>query len=300
MHDRAIRYVVLAARYGSLTAAAQRIGVTQSAITKSIGDLERRLGFLIFDRTARGVIVTREGRAFIERASRVLDDLDRLMRATHRSDPFAGPLRIGVGPAVLEWLVLKPVAEMIKRYPQVKIDVRSATFDGMVEQLRNSTVDVALGLDAAWAEQPDFRREPMSVMRTSYFVRHGHPLLKKRQVVRADLAKYDFVAPSISRPYGADIREIYESAGVDPDTRMHAVDYWPLVRLMVSKSNAIGVTLISHGKSEAFQSRFGLIDLDPPITPSLVCCAVRMRWERPMVVRAFIDVCRESLQQMLK
>lgn len=152
MHDRAIQYVVLAARYGSFTAAADRVGVTQSAITKSVGELEQSLRIVIFERTARGVLVTQEGRAFVDRASRLLEDFDQLMRAQQRIDPFAGPLRIGVAPAVLEWVLMKPIAEMLRRHPQVKIDINSSNFDRMVDQLRNGNVDIVLGLDAAWAE----------------------------------------------------------------------------------------------------------------------------------------------------
>ncbi len=49
MLDRRLQYVVSTARYGSFTAAAERIGVTQSAITKSVADLERQLGSVSVD-----------------------------------------------------------------------------------------------------------------------------------------------------------------------------------------------------------------------------------------------------------
>ena len=55
MIDRRLQYVVSTARYGSFTAAAERVGVTQSAITKSVADLERQLGYSIFTRTARSL-----------------------------------------------------------------------------------------------------------------------------------------------------------------------------------------------------------------------------------------------------
>jgi DNA-binding transcriptional LysR family regulator len=299
MQDRVIRYVVFAARYGTFTAAAERIGVTQSAITKSIGELEQTLGFAIFERTARGVLVTTEGSAFVERASRLLEDLDQLMRAPQRVDPYAGPLRVGIGPAVLEWLLMKPIAEVFRRYPQVKIEMSSATFDRTVEQLRNGSIDVALGLEAAWAELPEFRRDKMPQMTSTYFTRLGHPLLEMTNVPRSELAKYDFVVPSISRPYGADIRDIFESQGVDPKTRMHSVDYFPLVKLMVSRSDAVGVTSPNYAKTPEFTSRFGAIDLEEPIHPEYLCCATRARWEPIPIVRAFISACRETLPKFL-
>ena len=90
-------------REGSFTAAAAAVGVSQPAVTKSIADLEREVGYAIFYRTASGAIPTEEGRTLIERAIRVLDDVRELLRTPLKySDPYAGKLRIGVCPAPLE------------------------------------------------------------------------------------------------------------------------------------------------------------------------------------------------------
>ena len=108
MVDRRLLYIVSTARYGSFTAAAERVGVTQSAITKSVAELERELGYSIFNRTARGVFLTDEGRTFVERAARILEDTRELFRGmSPGSDPYEGTLRIGVCPASLEWLLGK-------------------------------------------------------------------------------------------------------------------------------------------------------------------------------------------------
>lgn len=140
----------------------------------------------------------------------------------------------------------------------------------------------------------------LPLLRTAYFVRLGHPLLEKRQVLRSDLAQYDFVVPAVSRPSGTDIRDIFESEGIEPVSRMHAVDYFPLVKLMVARSDAIGVVSVNHGRSPAFAAKFGLIDLKRPITPSALCCAVRTRWDPPPIVRSFIAACRKTLPEVLQ
>ena len=59
---------------GSFSGAAKAVGVTQSAVTKSVADLEQQVGFAIFNRTSRGVAMTPEGRDFIDRAARLLAD----------------------------------------------------------------------------------------------------------------------------------------------------------------------------------------------------------------------------------
>lgn len=91
MLDSRLHYVVAVARSGTFTAASQAIGLTQLAITKSVADLEREIGYAIFFRTSRGVILTENGRDFIDRAARLLEDARELLKGSlQRNDPFAG------------------------------------------------------------------------------------------------------------------------------------------------------------------------------------------------------------------
>ena len=65
MIDPRLKHVVAAARRGSFRAAAQSIGVTQSAVTKSIGKLERQVGYSIFHPTSRAAVLTERSRDFV-------------------------------------------------------------------------------------------------------------------------------------------------------------------------------------------------------------------------------------------
>src|SRR5580692_11579025 len=98
MLDPRLNHLVAVARCGSFTAAAQSIGVSQSAVTKGVADLERQLGYSLFHRTARGALLTEKGSDFLERAARLLEDARELLEGSPNSDPYAGTLRIGVAP----------------------------------------------------------------------------------------------------------------------------------------------------------------------------------------------------------
>jgi DNA-binding transcriptional LysR family regulator len=294
--DRRLLYVVATARYGSFTAAADRVGVTQSAITKSVADLERQLGYSIFNRTARGVILTDEGRSFVERASRLLDEAQDLMRgASAGSDPYNGVLRIGVCPASLEWLLVEPLSTLIARHPRIRLDIVGGSFDKIVQQLRAGAVDVALGYEAAFLEQPDFRRETLPPMLTTFFVRRGHPILDCEEITQAEIAKYDLISPSGSSPYDYMWRQIYEEAGVDPQERLHIVDYFPIVERLVRSTDAISVVSIHYTHTSFFKRHFASIPFLNMLPPSPLCCATRLRWSPRPPVRAFIKACRERL-----
>ena len=296
MLDRRLSHVVAAARQGSFTLAAEQVGVTQSAITKSVADLERDLGFLIFNRTARGTVLTEEGRAFVERAARLLDEARDLLKGRSAShDPYGGILRVGVCPASLEWQLTEPVGLLLARHPAIRLQVSGSDFERMVQQLRTGAVDVVLGYDAAFSEQPDLRREPLPPLRTTLFARRGHPILKCDPVTTVDIASYPFVSPSDSQPYGATFRDWFESQGFDANQRIHIIDFFPLARRIIATTDAIGVIAVQFTHSEEFNRRFARVPFleSRPLAP--LCWAVRTRWEPRPAVRAFVKACRETL-----
>lgn len=294
MLDRRLVHVVATARYGSFTAAAGSVGVTQSAITKSIAELERQLGYVIFNRTARGVSLTEEGRSFVERATRLLDDANELLKGkSGDNDPYAGVLRIGVCPASMEWLMVEPVSLLVQRHPKLRLDISASSFEHMVQQLRTGSVDVALGIEAAFSEQPDFRRDSLGTLESTFYVRKGHPLLDYEEVTPHDIAQHVMITPSLTRPYGTVFREIYESQGVAANSRMHIIDHFAIAKRIVSRTDAIGVVAVPYTELDVFKQRFSTIPYRGPLQQASLCCAVRARWEVRPAVRAFMKACRE-------
>jgi DNA-binding transcriptional LysR family regulator len=295
MPDRRLHNVVAVARAGSFTKAARTVGITQSGLTKSIADLERELGYSLFHRVARGALLTEQGREFVERASRLLEDTRILLKGDGEKDPFAKVLRIGVCPASLEWLLADPLAALLRRHPKIIFDLAGSSFERVVQLLRNGGVDVAIGFEDAFVEWSDFKRTPIAHLLTQPFVRKGHPILECNPVLNSDFAKYDFIAPSDSRPYDALIRGLYENQGIPWQRHVHMVDNFAIVKLLVSTSDAIGVTTSRYAASPGFAASFARIPGPSLFTPAKLCCAIRSRWEPSAPVKAFLRVIQERL-----
>ena len=296
MLDSRLTYLVAVARAGSFTAAAQAVGVTQSAITRSIADLEKEIGFSIFFRTSRGVIPTERGGDFVTRAARLLEDARELIKGgSGGADAFAGTLRIGVCPPALEWWLIEPLVALLGKHGGIRYDISSANFETIVQHLRSGALDVAVGFDAAFTGWSDLRREPIGALRSGLFTRKAHPLAGRDRVSARDLAAFDIISPSESRPYGEIIRDLYEAEGVDWHDRVHRVDFFPTVQRIVERSDAVGIVALSHAASDRFRARFALlpgVDLFPSAP---LCCAVRVRWPPKPATRAFIAAVRRGL-----
>lgn len=296
MLDRRFVHVVTTAQCGSFTAAAERLGLTQSAITKSVGDLENQIGYPIFTRVARGVILTEDGRQFVERATQLIDESQELMRGSlGGSSRFSGVLKIGVCPASVDWLLVEPLTWLATRYKNLRFNVTTSSFNRTVEKLRSGAIDVALGFDDAFRQEADFTCERLPVMRTALFVRKGHPILEGGKIDRAALSRFEIIFPSESRPYGTVMRQIYEQADIDAQTKMHFIDSFQITSKLVASTNAIGIVSIPYTHSEAFKRRYVAIPFPFEAEPAQLCCATRVRFPPRPATRAFIKACRERI-----
>ncbi len=157
---------------------------------------------------------------------------------------------------------------------------------------------MAIGYEAAFEGQPDFRREALPPIPTTFFVRHGHPILDCETVTMAELAKYSLISPSGSAPYDYFWNQIYEEAGVDPHEKLHIIDYFPIVTRLVQETDAIAVVAVNYTNSRTFKSQFACVpyvDSFKALPLSPLCCATRLRFNPRPTVRAFIKACRERL-----
>lgn len=297
MLDRRFNHVIAVAHYGSFTRAAEQTGITQSGITKSIADLEQELGYPLFYRTSKGAVQTEAGRDFVDRAVRLLEDARALLTSDReRNDPFAVTLRIGVCPASLEWFLADPLAALLKRHPSIRFEVIASTFERIIHLLRTGAVDVAVGFEDAFDEWGEVKQERIAELEVTPFVRKAHPILGNPGPTHDDMARFDFVTASDSRPYGSIIRNIFENAGVGPWQRhVHVIDYFPIVKRIVATSNAIGVTTVAYSRSQSFQASYAVVPGDSPFPPAPICCATLSRWDPTPPVRSFLSVMRERL-----
>lgn len=127
----------------SLSVAARHLGVTPSAVSKTLSKLEARLGVRLLNRTTRQVSLTEDGRGFLERCRRILAEVRDAEAAVSRSrtEP-GGRVRLSCPPGVFRKLLAPRLGLLLERYPQLGLDValRDAWVDPMAEG-----VDISVG-----------------------------------------------------------------------------------------------------------------------------------------------------------
>src|SRR5687767_21232 len=115
-----IEFLTATVEAGSFAEAARRLGVTPSAVSRRVAQLERELGAQLLARTTRSLRLTDDGRAFYERCARALEELHEARDALARANRSpAGVLRVDAPTALGRELLVPRVPDFLARYPQV-------------------------------------------------------------------------------------------------------------------------------------------------------------------------------------
>jgi DNA-binding transcriptional LysR family regulator len=143
---RQLRYFVEIAEQGSFTAAADRLHVAQSALSRQIKELEEHLGTLLFERTARQPRLTLSGQAFLGRARSLLVDLAKAERLVQEvSKGMRGSVRMNHSSTVpLPGLLLKRLSVYLGNNPGVTIDIAQQSSEGQLEDIAEHRLEIGL------------------------------------------------------------------------------------------------------------------------------------------------------------
>ncbi|MFI1198372.1 LysR family transcriptional regulator [Streptomyces sp. BHT-5-2] len=191
---RLLRYFAAVAEEGRLTRAAQRLFVSQPALTKQIKQLEAQLGVVLFVRSRTGMALTEAGRALAERVPGLLADWDRMLRETKAAASRAERvLRVGFVASGANEATPGIVAEFARRRPGWRAEMRQAAWSDPSAGLAGAAVDVAL-VRLPFPGQDAVRVEPLFTEPRWVALADGHPLAAHEVIPFRELWDEPFVA----------------------------------------------------------------------------------------------------------
>ncbi len=288
MNAAKLKAIVAIDQHGSLTAAARSLGLTQSTISRSLADIEHEIGYALFDRRARDVVATDRGRGFINRAARIISDLDQLGEDARQSREAGETLiRVGVSPASMQGLLNKAIAALMRDHPDMRVHLAAMSAGGGARALRRGDIDVLVGPENALRSDDAFTIERLGALKTSLFTRKGHPLSERPAARQTDIVSYPVIAPDLMSWHTDQLRRMFSDAG-DSARQMHVIEYFPLVADIVAASDAVGVISAEYSESKAFMRRFNLLTT-AMFDPLNIGYATRKRWLPTPAMRALQD-----------
>lgn len=280
------------AHLGSFTAAGERLGYTQSAISRQIATLEGELGTPLFDRLARGVRLTEHGRALLPHAEAMLERLDTTRRdLTALTELTAGQLRVGAFDSANAALVPDALAAFRAAHPDVAISLTEGLAEHLLDLLTQGAIDLALV--ASYTEPADdsdrFDYRPLMADPVLVALPRGHRLARRRRLRLAELADEPWIAAR--RHAESTLLEACVRSGFQPRIE-YTVAAWTAKLGLVAAG--LGATLIPSLAARVTRPGIALVPLHPDDTPVRQVHTVTRRGRRmPPAVEAFETLLRE-------
>jgi DNA-binding transcriptional LysR family regulator len=289
MESQYVRHFLAAYDAGTFVAAADRLRLTQQAISKSISRLESQLGVRLFERDGRRVRPTPYAELFVPHARTIAAESDRFR--ADLEDMLGGrkgQLRIGVGPSPAAGLLADAIQELDEG-GEVRFSVAAGTYEKMIEDLVRGRLDLLVALRQVDRHDPLVREDVLGDVAYVVVAGANHRLAGKSKIALAEIVSERWLAGA---NIGA-VEQAYQASFAAAGTRMPRPE-------IETTSVLFAHATLDHGahvailpelmvRREVRSGRLVVLDMDAePWTRPLVV-ATRVRAPTPPLVASLIE-----------
>jgi len=238
---RQLEAIVAVADQRHFGRAARACAISQPALSSQIQLAEETLGTRVFERSRRGVIVTRAGEAVVARAREALVALDAVTASARERGPLTGPLHLGVIPTVAPYFLPPWLSEVRKAHPDLRVFLHEDQTARIVERLRRGELDLLLL--ALPIEGPDLVSLPLLDEPFLLAVPAGHRLASggRRRIGERELEKEVVLLLEDGHCLRDQALSVCRFAGAQESQEVRASSLATLIQMV---ANGLGVTLL--------------------------------------------------------
>ncbi len=254
MEIRQLRAFIAIAELGTFTAGAQRVHLTQAAISMQIRQLETDLGAKLFIRAPRHVILTEAGEQLLQRARQILRDHDAAVdEIAELAGAERGRLRVGSASAMVTTDVLpKLLREVRKQHTRSEITVASGTSETLVQQILAGEIDLAFV--SLPVEARGINTERLSQDHLVAIASPRHRLAKQRTISAYTLAGEKLILGERGGNTRRLIDQFFAQAGVNLQVSME-LSRQAAIRRMVEEDMGVGIVPLQSVAEEVKKGR---------------------------------------------
>jgi DNA-binding transcriptional LysR family regulator len=301
MEIRQLERFLAVIEYGSLSAAAKQLGLTQQAISSSISKLEKEIDLRLFDRAPGGVTkATPYGRALVRHARSQIAASERAEQELHAiHDATAGTITVGIGEAFASEITASAVKRLHSMRPEIRINLIEGYSELLLERLREGEFDFVAGGTGGPHPPDDLAHELLYSSNDVVVARPEHPLATRKDLQLEDLQDYTWLVPYSRTSDHNVIIEAFVAERLDPPKRIIGTDAYMVGMHLMLENDFLFMTapgLIAN-QSGTSPGLLQILDIDRPTVrrhAHLIYSA-----ERPMSPAAAIllqevrDACEE-------
>ena len=265
MNIKHLAHLIGLADTGSFSRAAEKLFITQSALSRSIQNLEDALGGKVLDRIGKRNELTPLGLDVVARARHIVRDAAELKQSAQllqgggRSAISVG---LGSGPAAL---LLVPLLKRAAQTPQMHVSATQGPVELMVQQLRSRHLDAMVVDMRRVVPSTDLNIESLAELRAGFVVRAGHPLASKKKVCLAEIVNFPVASTPLSDEVTRLLIDQYgQQANPAEMVSLRSDDVMSLIST-VTQTDAVFLGVMAAASEGLESQRLVEIDLKPKL-----------------------------------
>ena len=279
---------------GSFSKAAERLGYSQSAVSKMISSLEETLDVTLIRRSRYGISLTPEGERLLPYIKNAVAQYELLHTAVGDIHGLAyGEIRIGAFSSISKSLVAPMIIEFWKQYPDIRFTLLLGDYSRIAEMVQSGQLDIGFvsrgrtaGLQSTYINSDEFL----------LILPEDHPLTKKDHIPMKEIENERFLMIRASAEQDLnELREAFLAAGVSPNIVLNAHDDYTILTMI---ELGHGISILSENIIKNTSYRVAARHLDPPLRRD-VCIITRDEETVPIACKRFVrfllDRCGQTV-----
>lgn len=290
MDSRNLQIFLAVIDTGSAGRAAQRLAISQPAVTQAIAKLEEKLKVKLFDRSPRGMVPTRYGdvlatraRSIVTEARYIVDEIDALR------DGDRGQLAVGTGPSMASWLVPQVTHDLLTMRPKLTVRIVEAMSDYLFPALQRGELDILVS-DASGTEwEKEFASELILHDSVTIFARSDHRLLQMRTPTLRDALAFPWVLPHAPETLRTRLEGLFKTARLPPPKATVETDSVPAMKALLEAANYLTFVPRTLFSREERENVLAAVMLPGGSTTRAVYALYRQRESLSTSARTFVS-----------
>ena len=291
MELRQLRHFVAVAETGNISRAAQKIFLTQPALSRQIKALEDEIGQCLLERQAHSIRLTPAGEALLTEARELLQRADAML-ARVRAAGQSVRLRVGYAPSLATGLLSGAVENFAQKHPTARVELFDLSTKEMLAGLESDTLDVALTVGQK-RDGHGLKWTPLVRVSWQLAVNRQHPLARRSRVSAAEIASEPLLVfcqrdyPEYWHTITGWLREHRQRPAI-------AGEYDGVDSLLAAVESGLGVAIVTTSTARLIPKRVRLKTLSAAPNPACIAAGHRASRANEKPLAVFIEELRHA------
>lgn len=280
---------------GSLTRAAEKLYISQPAVSQSVKQLENQLGVTLFNRTHRGMELSAQGGKLIfdevERALALLGEAEN--RVLQMKTSAKGTVRIGASDTIFEYFLADKIVDFHERFPAVKIELMADLTPDTIEKLKADRCDIAfVNLPVSVDAELELYGNCMR-LNDIFVTGEKYKELAEGNASLEQMKKYPLILMDKNTVSRRAVDNFFHTVGIDLSPSIE-VGSWDLMKRLVLRGMGIGIIPREYAAHELSRGELWEIKTDPVLPVRSVGMLLSRHKPVSYALHSFIEYFKES------